>query len=134
MDTADIQTRLDGMIPGMLAKGLVKPEARFSLNSDAAPHVSISWDKPNRPAHSYDRNWTSGKGETIEEKLSSLEAYISELPGKDEAALRNFMDALGNVIDMGRANGIDVAFVNPLTEMMKKLSENALTYQKAAAE
>ena len=37
-------------------------------------------------------------------------------------------------IDMGRANGIDVAFVNPLTETMKKLSENALTYQKAAAE
>jgi hypothetical protein len=134
MDTKDIQKRLDAMIPPMLEKGLVKPEARFSMNSDASPHLSISWDKPNRPAHSYDRNWTSGKGETIEEQFASLEACISELPGKEETKLRNFMDALGNVIDMGRANGIDVAFVNPLTETMKKLSENALTYQKEAAE
>lgn len=134
MDTADIQKRLNAMIKPMLERGLVKPEARFSLNSDGGPHVSISWDKPNRPSYSHDRSWLAGKGDTIEELFSSLETAVAALPGKDETRMRNFMDALGNVIDMGRETGIDVAFVNPLTESMKKLSEKALTYQKVAAE
>lgn len=133
MDTADIQKRLNAMIPAMLAKGLVRPEARFSLSADEDFSVHISWDRiPSQRA--YDRVWHSAQGDTISERLDWAVALIANLPGKEEAQLRNFMDALGNVIDMGRANGIDVTFVNPLTETMKKLSENALTYQKAAAE
>lgn len=134
MDTKDIQTRLNGMIRPMLDKGLVKPEARLYLRADSTPSVSISWDKPNRPSFSYDRINFYGEGEAIEDRLASVDAHIAALPGKDETTLRNFMDALGNVIDMGREHGIEVAFINPLTETMKKLSENALTYQKAAAE
>lgn len=133
MDTASIQSHLNSIVLGMVAKGLVKPDARFTLSSDTDPHLFLSWDKV-PGATGYNRDHHSCKGATPLEMLVTADEFVAALPSREETKLRNFMDALGNVIDLGRANGIDVAFVNPLTETMKKLSENALTYQRQAAE
>lgn len=133
MDTADIQKRLDAMPSAMLGKGLRNPSAEFELNSNASCGIWLKWTKPSAD-RDYDKEYHSIKGETIEEMLDAADDLIADLPSKDETRLRNFMGARGKVIDMGRETGIEVEFLNPLTESMKKLSENALTYQKAAAE
>ncbi|WP_391564592.1 hypothetical protein [Sinorhizobium meliloti] len=46
--------------------------------------------------------------------------------------MKQFMGALANVIDLGKDNGIEVEFLNPLQATMKKLSDNILTDQRAA--
>lgn len=133
MDTADIQKRLDMMPAAMAAKGLINPSAEFELNANAGARVWLKWRRPDSD-RDYDMAYHAIEGETTEAKLEAADAFIAGLPSKDETRLRNFMGALGKVIDMGRHTGIEIEFLNPLTESMKKLSENALTYQKVAAE
>jgi len=65
--------------------------------------------------------------------IAKARKFIAELPTAEETKFREFMGALGNVIDLGRKNGIEVDFINPLTETMKRLSENALTDQRVAS-
>jgi hypothetical protein len=47
----------------------------------------------------------------------------------EERDRAEFTRLLANAIDKGRSIGIEVDFLNPLTETMKRLSENAITYQ-----
>jgi hypothetical protein len=47
--------------------------------------------------------------------------------------MKEFMTALSDVIELGRQNGIEVDFVNPLVDTMRRLSENILTDQREAA-
>ena len=47
----------------------------------------------------------------------------SILDAKKEA----FIAAVGRLIDQGRDIGIDIEYMNPLTEMMGKLSTNIIT-------
>ena len=68
---------------------------------------------------------------TLAEQFDAADAFVAAMPTAEETKLQDFMSALGNVIDLGRTNGIDVAYVNPLTETMKKLSENILTHHAA---
>ena len=131
MNTNDIQKRLDAMPAAMTAKGLKRPNAAFTLSGNEGFSGRFMWDE-RKNGSSY--QFSHHKGETPEDILASMESWIAALPTREEAHMRNFMEALGGVIEQGRANGIEVAFINPLTETMKRLSENALTYQKAAAE
>ena len=40
---------------------------------------------------------------------------------------KDFITAMGRLIDQGRDIGMEVEFMNPLTEMMGKLSTNIIT-------
>lgn len=128
MNTTEIQKRLDVMPAAMSAKGLRMPEAKFSLESNATFRVWLAHCKTRDSL--YADKYNAIKGGTILEALDAADAYITALPSPDERRHAEFMGALASVIDLGRENGIDVAYINPLTEAMKRLSENALTYQK----
>jgi len=54
---------------------------------------------------------------------------VSGQPSPEERKFKRFMDAVATAVDVGRENGIDLEYVNPLAETLKRLSENALTYQ-----
>ena len=138
MFDTEIFARINALSDAMLAKGLVKPEAAVVLIAHSGGwRVNLSWAKAAFTSqdryYSYDeQDHFYRSGDDIEEALSAADAHIATLPSRDEAKLRHFMTALGDVIDMGRANTIEVEFVNPLVETMKRLSENALTFQGAA--
>ena len=131
MDTADIQPRIDAVNKIASAKGLKDARVQFTVEAHKEHRTSVFWygGRSGSEFHS----WHS-KASDAEDVLVQAEAWAEALPTLDERKFREFMNALGEVIDMGRANNIDVAFVNPLTETMKKISENALTFQKSAAE
>lgn len=57
------------------------------------------------------------------------DAYINNLQPIEEAKRDAFIAAVGKLIDQGRDIGIEVDFLNPLTEMMTKLSSNIITKQ-----
>jgi len=70
------------------------------------------------------------RGDTIEEAIKKADEYVAELPSVEEARMRDFTHALGRLIDQGREIGVEVDYINPLTKMMEKLSENCLTDQR----
>jgi len=62
--------------------------------------------------------------------LEQAEAYIDSLQSIADAKRDEFIAAVGKLIDQGRDIGIEVDFLNPLTEMMTKLSSNIITKQE----
>ena len=65
----------------------------------------------------------------ISQAITDAFSLINSLPSAEDAKRQQFMASLAKVLDLGRDNGIEVDFLNPLTETMKRLSESAITYQ-----
>jgi hypothetical protein len=61
--------------------------------------------------------------------FEQAEAYIANLPSIEDAKRDAFIAAVGRLIDQGKEIGIEVDFLNPLTDMMTKLSSNIITKQ-----
>lgn len=135
MDTKEIQKRLDALMAAMVAKGLKTPSAQFDAESGKVEfRIYLRWQDPTKIV---DRGYIGDPFKFINGKnpmkiFEEADAFIATLPSAEEEKLRQFMGALANVIDLGKSNGIEVEFMNPLAATMKKLSENILTDQRAA--
>lgn len=60
------------------------------------------------------------------------EEYINKLQSVIQIRRDAFTASVGRLIDEGKEIGIQLDFLNPLTEMMTKLSSNIITDQSAA--
>jgi hypothetical protein len=63
----------------------------------------------------------------FEALIADTEDYINGLKSVAEIQKDTFIASVGRLIDQGREIGIEVDFLNPLVEMMGKLSSNILT-------
>jgi hypothetical protein len=129
MHTSDIQVRVDQLVKAMLAKGLPQPSADFEVRSNLSPRIVLWWKNGDK---SYDRHCELVGGSDPETILDEADKFIAELPSAEENRRNAFLSALGKVIDLGRENGIEVEFINPLVKTMKRLAEAALTDQRVA--
>jgi hypothetical protein len=135
MNVTEIQKRVDNLSRAMLAKGLRQPSAEFQVESNVAPCIWLKWkDAARSDRYLEDNHYEKIEGDEPKALFDKADAFVAELPSAEEARTREFMGALGKVIDLGKSNGIEVEFLNPLRATMKKLSENALAYQPQAAE
>lgn len=124
MDIEVIQGRIDDLSRDMLAKGLRNPRPLLMIENHVAPCIFLQWG-----IHGEDQRTELLRDPDVYQLLTDAFALIESLPSAEEAKRQQFMSSLAKVIDLGRENGIEVDFLNPLTETMKRLSENALTYQ-----
>jgi len=62
----------------------------------------------------------------LDQAFQDARAWILDIPSPEEREHQQFTAALGRLIDQGRDLGIEVDFLNPLTQMMEKLATNAL--------
>ncbi|SFB52038.1 hypothetical protein SAMN03159496_04592 [Rhizobium sp. NFR07] len=126
----DVQKRVDAMPAAMSAKGLRNPVAKFNIVANEELQAYLSWDDKKT---SYGSKYEWIKGKTPADVLRKMEAFIAKLPSPEETRMKEFMGALSDVIELGRQNGIEVDFVSPLVETMKRLSSNIITDQREAA-
>jgi hypothetical protein len=131
MDYTVIQEHVNRLSDMMLAKGLRQPRAEFELRSHSAPRVILAWENRNKRPGDFGNYQFFDKG-AVGEMLAAAELFIAKQPSADETKFREFIGALGCVIDLGNENGIEVEFLNPLVATMKILSKNALAYQPQA--
>lgn len=125
MDALAIREKMNDLSRAMLGKALRNPTAQVMIEAHVAPLVYMHWD---------DEAYAYGKTEIIRDPdlnqaITDAFAFVANLPTAEEAKRQQFMTSLAKVIDLGRENGIEVDFLNPLAETMKRLSENAITYQ-----
>lgn len=135
MNAAEIQSRLDTLAKAMTAKGLREPEAIYRFASQVQGYIYLKWKDVTKLAESRfaSDEYKHFNNMELLEAFDAATAFVAELPSLEEARMTQFMGALGKVIDLGKDNGIEVEFINPLTKMMKKLSDNILTDQRAKA-
>lgn len=119
-------------MPAMLsAKGKVNPEVDVRIEANAGIHITLKWKKYGAVSE-WDREYKAFGGKDFAECLRGAQACIAALPSAEQDRLQQFMNKLGNLIDIGKDEGIAVDFLNPLLETMKRLSENVITYKPRA--
>jgi hypothetical protein len=120
-------------MPAMLsAKGKLRPVVSLSIEANARITLHLRWAK-SIARNDWDCDYQCFIADTAAEAIAKATALINALPDAKTAKLHDFMGQLGKVIDTGRDLGIDVDYLNPLTETMKRISENIITYQPAEA-
>jgi hypothetical protein len=62
----------------------------------------------------------------FESVIADTEDYINGLKSVNEIQRNSFVASVGRLIDQGREIGVEVEFMNPLVDMMGKLSSNIL--------
>lgn len=132
MNVSEIQKNVDRLQKALVAKGKTRAEVAFQIESFAECLVMLQWAKPGS-LNGYGQDYEFIRDSDPVKLFAKADAFIAKLPTAEETKFREFMGALGDVIELGRTNGIDVDFINPLTETMKRLSKNALTDQRVAA-
>ena len=71
-------------------------------------------------------------GETFAAALDALDAAIAAIPSAEDQARNEAAKAVANAIEKCRAAGYDGEVINPLADLAKRISENALTYEATA--
>jgi len=132
MNTEDIQASLDKLVAAMLAKAMKTPEAYVMMKANQQTSLSVDWKSQREAKIGADHAYEFFRGDDLPTMFDKADAWVAARPDPEQARMQEFTEALAGVIELGHANGIDVQFVNPLTEAMKRLSENALTHQVSA--
>ena len=131
MDSKLIQKRVDDLSKAMIGKGMREPSARLTFRSDEKATIFLSWKKGRNTGDIFGNEKHHVCTGEVSKILDDAIEFIAKQPDAATAKLQDFMAALGSVIDIGRKNGIETDFLNPLVATMKRLSENAITHQAA---
>jgi hypothetical protein len=129
MDQQEIQLRLDALSNAMTAAHLKQPAPCIILNPHADSCVMVRWGS----YRDGDEAVNCFRAVDLADAFAEAEAFLTTIPSQSERERTEFLNAVGKAAELGRQYGIDAEFVNPLTEAMKRLSENALTHQGEVA-
>lgn len=118
-------------LPAMLsAKGRVNPSVQVDFEANTSKvYIWLKWKKEHNPLYSGQEERVLCGGDTIDMALADAMFKLNKLPSMKDENTRAFMRDLGKLIDNGRKIGLEVEFMNPLVESMKRLSENIITHQ-----
>jgi len=128
MNAAELLSEAQRLEKKILDKGYIVPSVNFKINwlgDDLSASLSyqVNGDYESKK-HVYPKaSLENGWGPVIKQMDDHIDAMISVR----EARKNEFISAMGRLIDKGREIDIDVEFMNPLTEMMGKLSTNIIT-------
>lgn len=130
MNLTEMQTELDALAVAMAEKGLATPSASLRITSDTTPDILLRWE-PESDGVCDGMKFIRWEG-SLQSTIAEAQKWIASLPAPEEHHREQFLKLVAKAADYGNAHGIDSDFVNPLTEAMKRLSENCLTDGAAA--
>jgi hypothetical protein len=128
MNTAELLSNAKRLENKILDKGYIVPSVIFKINwlgDDLSASMSYQSSsdyasaKQIFPRASLEDGW--------EPIIKQMDDHIDALISVSEAKKNDFIAAMGRLIDKGREIDIDIEYLNPLTEMMGKLSTNIIT-------
>jgi hypothetical protein len=124
------------MTPTDILREIANLEKMLTSKGFTAPHIEISVGFSTRELTA---NISYKAGGSSEYQFIHVEAldgfdgligdtidYINGLKSVADILKENFVASVGRLIDQGRDIGIEVDFLNPLVDMMGKLSHNIL--------
>jgi len=136
---AQIQSMGEIFAQAMIERGYESPyfSARILLDGERV-NISINADIPieHRISTDFPDSYTSLSEYYDDDDPNWAQDFLDKINEKETpqaASIRKFQLQLGNLIDKARNLGIEDEIVNPLAELSKKLSENAITHTKTPA-
>jgi len=127
MNAAEIKVALKAIEASISDKGYYDPRATLKVNwvgYDLTIHLEYK-----------SSTWANVKSEFIHTDIEvgidgiieKAVRHVAEIASIEDQKRNDFITAMGRLIDQGRDIGMEVEFMNPLTEMMGKLSTNIIT-------
>lgn len=126
MDIWEINNELEALEAAMVEKDVVRPSAQAGHRWLGEEFVVWVEAPAEGPQASIWESFGLLEFDSLENCFAAAFDFVENLKDKATRERESFMASMGALIDQGRAAGIEVEFMNPLTEMMKQLSENAL--------
>lgn len=131
----EINTALDYIRAAATARGFHKPYAKLEHRNDNSVEIVAYWRLDDSWSANLEYKSIRLTDEVdLEKAVRHLINEIRKAPTIEDQRKETFLKAVANAIDLGREANIDVEFLNPLTAMMKELSENVITDQSDIAE
>ena len=128
-DLREIQDRLYAIDAALIEKNYTRPECDLTIEASGD---AIVWIKCGSHGET-DRIFENVDGETLNAVFNAADKYVADLPDMADHKKKEAVKQFGRAVDGLRDAGIDAKFVDPLSDTMKAMSENLLTYEEIAS-
>lgn len=127
MEASEILNRINVALTKILELGFVKPRVEFDIRPrETQPYRAYIVHEQSPGA--YDKyEWFHGR--TPVEALDALSLWIRDQPSIAERDMKTYLGLVAKAVEFGKNKGFETAIVNPLEEVMKRLSANVITDQ-----
>lgn len=130
MNETEIQSSLNKLTQLALDKGIKRSSLELSFRSATSEvRLAINYYTDEHDEKPDEFRWKSFFG-TVAEVCDECVTFINEFPSLEERKRASFTRTLARAIELGKVNEIDVEVLNPLVELMKRLSANALEFKQ----
>lgn len=111
------------------SREFIDPEVTLSVSTKdwRITNIDVSFKVRDDSAYT-NKSFYGDDPANIEALLTEAHTYVDGLKSKAELEHEEFMAMLGRVMDRAKDMGMDEHFINPLTDMMKRLASNALEH------
>lgn len=128
MDSHVIKNELQEIVKEMMKKEIVTPSASIEIFDTGMIAVTLKGDSVD-PTCLINPKMKIIRGDTIVKSLTNAMNYATKMQGMKERNEAQLRRKTANLIDFAKSIGAEAYFLNPLEEMMERLSSNIITHQ-----
>lgn len=129
INALELHVAIKALQARLKSRDFIDPEVTLSVSTKdwRATCIEVSFKVRDDSQYTY-KSFYGDDAALISDSLVEAHVYIEGLKSKAELEHEEFMAMLGRVMDRAKDLGMDEHFINPLTDMMKRLASNALEH------
>lgn len=129
VNALDMSIAIKAIQSRLKSREFLDPEVTLSVSTKdwRTTCIEVSFKVRDDSAYTY-KSFYGDDASLVSDSLVEAHVYIEGLKSKAELEHEEFMAMLGRVMDRAKDLGMDEHFINPLTDMMKRLASNALEH------
>ena len=129
INATELHVAIKALQARLKAREFLDPEVTLSVSTKdwRTTCLEVSFKVRDDSAYTY-KSFYGDDASLLSDSLVEAHVYIEGLKSKAELEHEEFMAMLGRVMDRAKDLGMDEHFINPLTDMMKRLASNALEH------
>lgn len=129
INATELHVAIKALQARLKSREFIDPEVTLSVSTKdwRTTCIEVSFKVRDDSQYTY-KSFYSDDASLVSDSLVEAHVYIEGLKSKAELEHEEFMAMLGRVMDRAKDLGMDEHFINPLTDMMKRLASNALEH------
>jgi hypothetical protein len=129
INALELHVAIKALQARLKSRDFIDPEVTLSVSTKdwRTTCIEVSFKVRDDSQYTY-KSFYGDDASLISDSLVEAHVYIEGLKSKAELEHEEFMAMLGRVMDRAKDLGMDEHFINPLTDMMKRLASNALEH------
>jgi hypothetical protein len=129
INATELHVAIKALQARLKSREFIDPEVTLSVSTKdwRTTCIEVSFKVREDSQYTY-KSFYGDDASLVSDSLVEAHVYVEGLKSKAELEHEEFMAMLGRVMDRAKDLGMDEHFINPLTDMMKRLASNALEH------